>query len=381
MKRKIAIAATFTLLTLPVGSALTLADTVSSVSSATDTTATTTTTAPATTTTTAPATTTTTTTAPATTTTTTTAPASTSTTATTTPPLDPTVPVTVSPATVVDGNGNTVTAENWFTDLLGKIQLILTSDPVNKASINEHHALAKLAEAKNLMQQGNSEAAEASLSQYSDKISQAQNFINQAKDPNSETAKALSIALANVNSNNIAVLSSLLDKLPPQAAQRLALNIVKTMEKDVTKLQAEGMDSTASTTSSSAVASGTSASTSGSVADSGSVTANSSPTNTQPTTKNNKQLEKEAKVALENFKKSLKQNVKLNLDDQDQDEDNSGTQQVTSAQQPPMTQGTTMPGLKASANSVHPSVKGSTNPEHGNGPKSKSHGREDHQRD
>ncbi|WP_088228954.1 DUF5667 domain-containing protein [Desulfosporosinus sp. FKB] len=361
MKRRIAIAATFTLLTLPIGSALTLADTVSSASSATDTTATTTT--------------------PTTPTTSASTTATTTGTTTAAPPLDPTVPVTVSPATVVDGNGNTVTAENWFTDLLGKIQLMLTSDPVNKASINEHHALANLAEAKNLMQQGDPEAAEASLSQYSDKISQAQNFINQAKDPNSETAKALSIALANVNSNNIAVLSSLLDKLPPQAAQRLALNIVETMEKDVTKLQAEGTDSTASTTSSTTVASGTSASTSGSVADSGSVTANSSPTNTQPTTNNNKQLEKDAKVALENFKKSLKQNVKLNLDDQDQDEDNSGAQQVTSAQQTPMTQGTTMSGLKASSNSVHPSVKGSTNSEHGSMAKSKRGGRENHQRD
>ncbi|WP_152671439.1 DUF5667 domain-containing protein [Desulfosporosinus acididurans] len=362
MKRKIAIAATFTLLTLPVGSALTLADTVSSAASATN----------------------------ATTAAAANSDSNTNTnTNTAVPPLDPTVPVTVSPATVVDGNGNTVTAENWFTDLLGKIQLMLTSDPVNKASINEHHALANLAEAKKLMQQGNSQAAEASLSQYSDKMSQAENFISQAKDPNSETAKALTIALANVNSNNIEVLSSLLDKLPPQAAQRLALNIVKTMEKAVTKLPAEETDSTAGTTSSTSsstnssttVPSGTSASTSGSVTDSGSVTANSSPTNTQPVTNNTKQLEKDAKVALENFKKSLKQNVKLNLDDQDQDEDNSGTQQVTPARHTPMTQGVMMSGPEAGSNSVHPSVKGSPNSEHGNGPKSKSHGREDHQRD
>ncbi|WP_088188332.1 DUF5667 domain-containing protein [Desulfosporosinus sp. FKA] len=364
MKRKIAIAATFTLLTLPVGSALTLADTVSSAASATNATATTATT-------------------------TATAANTNSDSNTVVPPLDPTVPVTVSPATVVDGNGNTVTAENWFTDLLGKIQLMLTSDPVNKASINEHHALANLAEAKKLMQQGNSQAAEACLSQYSDKISQAENFINQAKDPNSQTAKALTIALANVNSNNIEVLSSLLDKLPPQAAQRLALNIVKTMEKAVTKLPAEGTDSTAGTTSSTSsstnssttVPSGTSASTSGSVTDSGSVTANSNPTNTQPVTNNTKQLEKDAKAALENFKKSLKQNVKLNLDDQDQDEDNSGTQQVTPARHTPMTQGAMMSGPKTGSNFVHPSVKGSPNSEHGNGPKSKSQGREDHQRD
>lgn len=304
-------ALTLALLTLPVGSSLTLADTVSSSSATTGTT-------------------------------------------TVAPPLNPTVPTTVSPATsdsttsssitippVVDSNGNTVAPENWFTDLIGKIQLLLTFNPINKASIEEHHALAKLAEANKLLQQGKPDAAEASLSQYTDKITQAQNFINQVKDPNSQEAKTLAIALSNVNTNNIKVLSGLLDKLPPQAAQRLALNIVSSMEKAVSKA------SSASNTTTTAPAA---ASTSQTTADPAAV--NSNTTSTSAVTSNTKALEKQADTALENFKKSLKQKKTLPRDDQDQDEDNHGTQQVQIAPQASVTRGTMMT-IKGSANSEH----------------------------
>ena len=190
---------------------------------------------------------------------------------------------------VVDGNGNTVTSSNWFTDLIGKLQLALTFDPARKAELNERHALAKLAEAQKLIKDGKSEAAQLCLNEYTDKIAKAQAFLEEIKDPTSETAKTLDKALVNVNTNNILVLSSLLDKLPPQAAQKLALNVVRSMEKAVVKIQKQEATVALETTPS-----------------------------TTPVV-DNKDLEKKAKLALANFKKSLNQNGKIHIEDQDQD--------------------------------------------------------------
>lgn len=193
---------------------------------------------------------------------------------------------------VVDDSGNTVSPENWLTELIGKLQLALTYDPAQKAKLNEKHALAKLAEAQKLMKAEKSEAAQNCLKEYSDKITQAQEFLEQVKDPNSEAAKNLAAALVNVNSNNVQVLGNLLDKLPPQAAQKLALNVVRSMDKAVQKIEKENTPAETKTT----------------------------PVTTATTSaKNDAALKKQAQVALENFKKSLKQKDKHYLDDQRQE--------------------------------------------------------------
>ncbi|EGW38448.1 DUF5667 domain-containing protein [Desulfosporosinus sp. OT] len=203
---------------------------------------------------------------------------------------------------VVDDNGNTVTPSNWITDLIGKLQLALTFDPAHKAELNERHALAKLAEAQKLMKARDPEAAQTCLNEYTDKITKAQAFLEQVKDPTSETAKTLAKALVNVNSNNVQVLSNLLDKLPPQAAQKLALNVVRSMDKAVQKIQKEDAKVTSETTS------------------------------TTSATDNDEVLKKQAKVALENFKKSLNQKGKIHIEDQEQE--NDGDQKVVKQSKP-----------------------------------------------
>ena len=189
---------------------------------------------------------------------------------------------------VVDQNGNTVISSTWFTELIGKIQLALTFDPVRKCELNERHALAKLAQAQQLMKDGKIEAAQISVDQYTDKIAKAQAFLDQIEDPTSETAKALDKALVNVNANNIVVLGNLLDKLPEQAAQKLALNVVRTMEKAVNKIEKEEAK----------------------IGD---------PITTQVTTADTekKYLEKHAKVALAELKKSISEKGKFHIEDQD----------------------------------------------------------------
>ncbi len=157
-----------------------------------------------------------------------------------TKPTDPTDPTDPTYTTVVDSDGQTVTAGilpdsplYWFTNLIEKLQLALTFDPAKKAKLIEHQALEKLAEASELVKNGKPAQAQQALENYTSKITAAQDFLNQVKDPTSAKAQILIEALSKTQAANISVLTGLLDKLPPQAAKKVALNIVRSMEKAV----------------------------------------------------------------------------------------------------------------------------------------------------
>ena len=147
--------------------------------------------------------------------------------------------------TVVDSNGQTVTAGTlpdsplyWFTNLFEKLQLALTFDPAKKASLIEHQALEKLADACEMNKKGKHKEAQQALENYTSKITAAQDFLTQVKDPTSAKAQILIAALSKIQASNISVLTGLLDKLPPQApqaAQKVALNVVRSLEKAVEK--------------------------------------------------------------------------------------------------------------------------------------------------
>lgn len=206
---------------------------------------------------------------------------------------------------VTDDEGNVIDPANWLSDLIGKLQLALTFDPARKSELNQHQALAKLAEAQKLMAEGKSEESEIAFTEYTDKITKAQEFLEQVKNPDSDEAKMLALALTNVNQNNVKVLGNLLEKLPPQAAQKLALNVVRSMEKAVTKMENQEDDKAVTDTE---------------------TTENSTDSAVTPAA-DRKSLEKQAKAALKEFKKTLKQGGKIQLeddqDDEDQDQDQS----------------------------------------------------------
>jgi len=149
--------------------------------------------------------------------------------------------ITPCPTTppVVDTDGNIVIPSTQFSDFIDSLQLALSFDPAHKGDLNKRHALRKLAQACELMKAGDMEGSKICFNEYKNKIANAQAFLLEVKNPNSETAKALAIALANVESKNIQVLSNLVVKLPPQAAQKVALNVVRIMEKAVAKTQKE----------------------------------------------------------------------------------------------------------------------------------------------
>lgn len=219
---------------------------------------------------------------------------------------------------VTDSDGKEVAPSNWLSNLIGKLQLALTFDPVRKGQLNERQALAKLAEAQKLLTEGNAEASEIALNKYTEKIAKAQEFLEQVEDPESEEAQKLTIALTNVNTNNINVLSNLLEKLPPQAAQRVALNVVRSMERAVNKAEKqEAEDGVDAVDAVDAVA-----------IPSETTALETVPTTITPATElvttsapaakavaKDIPLEKQAKVALKVFKKTLQEKHNIELDD------------------------------------------------------------------
>ncbi|AET70630.1 hypothetical protein Desor_5247 [Desulfosporosinus orientis DSM 765] len=219
---------------------------------------------------------------------------------------------------VVDEDGNTVDPANWLTDLIGKLQIALTFDPVHKSQLMEEHALKKLAKAQKLMAEGKTEESQTVFYEYADKIAKAQEFLDKVEDPSSEEAQKLTLALTNVNQKNVEVLGNLLEKLPPQAAQKVALNVVRSMEKAVTKLEKQDAQVDSTT-------------------ESDTVPVTVAPA-TDPATPaaDQKELKKQAKAALKEFKKSLQEKGNFHLNDsddndQDQDQDNDDTDDTDAA--------------------------------------------------
>lgn len=174
-------------------------------------------------------------------------------TAGTSPAGDQTVSGTTdAAASPVDENGQPVAPGispdspfYWLAQLINKLQVALTFDPAKKADLLQHQALKNLASAQKAEADGKKEACQKALDAYSDKITAAQNFLDQVKDPASESFQTLAKALSNVNANNVQVLGNVISKLPPQAAEKVALNVVRAMKKAedrYTKQQNEQLD-------------------------------------------------------------------------------------------------------------------------------------------
>lgn len=165
------------------------------------------------------------------------------------PNLNPEDPeVTEDPETelppVTDENGEEVEPGTlpdspfyWLTTLIEKLQVIFTVDPVAKTELLEDQALERMAEAQALIEEGNTEDAEVALQAYSAKVTEAQAFVATLTETDSETREKLETALSNSHAKNIQTLGGLLDKLPPQAAEKVALNVVRSMEKSIAKME------------------------------------------------------------------------------------------------------------------------------------------------
>jgi len=204
-------------------------------------------------------------------------------------------------APVVDPDGEIVIPSTEFSDFIDKLQLALAFDPAHKGQLTKQHALRKLAQAQKLMKDGKTEASKICFNQYKDKIAEAQAFLLEVEDTDSETAKALAQALVNVEADNVQVLTNLVDKLSPQAAQKVALNVVRTMEKAVDEIKKEEVEAI--------------------------------PVVTPVVTpivlihSEQKDLEKQAKIALTEFKRSVYTNDKYQITDQKTKDDQCTTEQ------------------------------------------------------
>lgn len=202
---------------------------------------------------------------------------------------------------VVDATGKLVIAADGYSDFIAALQQALTFNPEHKAELNKRHAYRKLAQAQQYMKDGNIEACKIAFSVYKDKIAKAQEFLEAAADPTTEIAENLAKALAKVDAKNIQVLTALIesDKLPPQAAVRLGLNVVRTMEKAVVKIQKEEAK------------------------------VDTAETPVVPTDIEKEDLEKQAKAALTDFKKAVNEKDKAKVDKEVKD-DRSKTERIQS---------------------------------------------------
>lgn len=166
------------------------------------------------------------------------------------PGTEPGTEPSTEPSTepILDENGQPVdpgilpdSPLDWLDDLLGKLQLAFAWTPEQKAEVLEEQALENLAEAAVMIEEGQPEDAEVTLNAYSEKIAAAMEYVALLTDPNNpdngiEKAKLVE-ALAARSSSNIQSLGNILDKLPPQAAQRVAVNVVRTMTKSIEKYE------------------------------------------------------------------------------------------------------------------------------------------------
>jgi hypothetical protein len=145
---------------------------------------------------------------------------------------------------VLDENGEVVSPGTlpdspfyWLTLLIEKLEVILTFDPVEKTQLLEEQALERIAEAQALIEEGDTYEAESALQAYTEKVIEAQAFIATLAETDSEMMQKLETALSNTRAQNVQTLGGLLDKLPPQASQKVALNIVRSMEKAIVKME------------------------------------------------------------------------------------------------------------------------------------------------
>lgn len=147
---------------------------------------------------------------------------------------------------VLDANGQQVSPGTlptspfyWLANIIQHIQLFLTFDPAQKVSLTEHQALQKLAAAREMVKEGKMDIAQKVMKDYTQNVTETQNLSVKLKDPNSQVVQNLETALAKADAANLPVLSQLLDRLPQQAAQQIAENVLKSMQKDVSKLSGD----------------------------------------------------------------------------------------------------------------------------------------------
>jgi hypothetical protein len=147
---------------------------------------------------------------------------------------------------VVDADGQEVdpgtlpdSPLSWLEELIEKIKVTLAGNPIEKAQLLEEQATEDLAEVTELVKEGetNEEQIEEVLTSYTTKVEKALEFLEQVENTDSDEYQKFQEALTKVNTNNVIVLGGLLEKLPAQAAEKVALNIVRAMEKAIAKVE------------------------------------------------------------------------------------------------------------------------------------------------
>lgn len=142
----------------------------------------------------------------------------------------------ITATTSVDTTTDSSSTE-WLTPLIDKLQTILGTDsPVTPDSQTDQTS-ENTSETSTLTEVGDTGETQVPTDEYSKKLKEAQDFLEGLSAEDSDTMQKLELAVNNNHAQNIKVLGNLLDKLPTQASERLAFNIVRSMEKSVNRTE------------------------------------------------------------------------------------------------------------------------------------------------
>ncbi|MGC7869943.1 DUF5667 domain-containing protein [Desulfosporosinus sp. SYSU MS00001] len=153
----------------------------------------------------------------------------------------------INATTSVDATTNS-SSNDWLTQLIDKLQTILGTDSTVTTDSQTGQTSENTSETSTLSEVGDTGETQVTTDEYSKRLKEAQDFLGGLSAEDSDTMQKLELAVSNNHAQNIKVLGNLLDKLPSQASERLAFNIVRSMEKSVNKTEKAGQQTQEATT-------------------------------------------------------------------------------------------------------------------------------------
>ncbi|WP_088188339.1 hypothetical protein [Desulfosporosinus sp. FKA] len=162
----------------------------------------------------------------------------------------------INATTSVDATTDS-SSTDWLPQLIDKLQTKLGTDSTVTTNSQTDQTPGNTSESDTLTELGDTGETQVPTDEYSKKLKEAQDFLEELSAKDSDTMPKLELAVSNDHAQNIKVLGNLLDKLPSKASERLAFNIVRSMEKSVDRTEKTDQQSQEVTTTTNEAASTT----------------------------------------------------------------------------------------------------------------------------
>lgn len=142
-----------------------------------------------------------------------------------------TTSTTPTDTTTTSTDTTTSTSTDSLTQLINKLQTILAANSTTQTDA------ASTTQTDTTLVSGDTQETQVPFHGNTKNLEAAQAFLAEITATDSETMQKLELALSKTPAKNIETLAGLLDKLPAQASEKVALNIVRSMEKSIAKME------------------------------------------------------------------------------------------------------------------------------------------------